>query len=164
MSRQHAATLVHGDLNLGNLLRSGPKRFALIDYRTVGVGPRLVDFATLEVGCWMLAPAPDESRRKLFADARQAVAEEFDDERSESDIPSWIGPYWSLAMRCRRLALENFPDASPAEYASLLWLAAVRRSEFKSSAPSAQERRTLRVLSPALALAAKAMLTRGPAA
>lgn len=162
MGVRHRSTLVHGDLNLGNIVRFGEARFALIDYRTVGIGPRLVDFATLEVACWLLARAPDLPRARLFDDARAAVGHEFADVGGGGDVVDWLAPYRLLAMKCRALARENFHDATLAEYGSLLWLAAVRRSELKSGAASAQERRALRVLPPAVALAAQHMLQSRP--
>jgi CheY-like chemotaxis protein len=160
MNNSHESALVHGDLNLGNLVRCGDKRYALIDYRTVGIGPRLVDFATIEVGCWLTALSPERARSELFADARTSVSDEFWDQRDETEIPEWLRSSRRLAQQCRSLAFANFEDASIVEYASLLWLAAVRRSEFKSGATSAVERRTLKVLSPALALAAQGMIAR----
>lgn len=159
------ATLVHGDLNLGNLVRCDDGRYAMIDYRTVGIGPRLVDFATIEVSCWLTARGPiRRDRRELFAEARQAVIGSFEDDRDPDEIPEWLREPWRLVIECRRLALENTKnEATSEEYAALLWLAAVRRSTLKGVS-STSERNAQRVLLPAIALAAQGMLTTASAA
>lgn len=162
MTVSHGATLVHGDLTLENLVKISRGRFAIIDYRTVGLGPRLIDFATLEVACWLLAQAPSRPRGDIFVEALAAVPRAFqvdgglDDDAAE--VTEWLKTPLRLALMCRRLALENHRDSTAEEYASLLWLAALRTSEFRSRATTSPERNAQRVLLPAVALAAQAMI------
>lgn len=157
LGKSHPATLVHGDLTLQNLVRTEDTRVALIDYRTVGIGPRLIDFATLEIAAWLLAQAPAVARSQRFLDARLALSSAFDDARDVSAIPEWLRDSWGLAQRCRKLAKRNHPQMSVQEYAGLLWLSAVRVSTFKSRATTAEHRRTHQVLPAAIAIAAQEM-------
>jgi len=163
MTSSHQATLVHGDLTLENVIQINDSRFAIIDYRTVGLGPRLVDFATLEVSCWLLSRAPGSSRAERFLEARQAVPGRLRDDGDGSGVAEWLRSSWQLARRCRQLAAENHKDATDEEYGSLLWLAAVRCSEFRSRAVTTDERNAQRALLPAIALAAQAMINTTPA-
>jgi CheY-like chemotaxis protein len=157
----HPSTLVHGDLTLGNLVRIDEGRFAIIDYRTVGIGPRLIDFATLEIACWLLAHAPDGTRLEHFVEARQAVFPELHDVRSEEEVAPWLRDSWRLAKRCRTLAVANHSSATTNEYGSLLWFSAVRASAFRSRVRTKRERNAQRAVLPALALAAQAMIELG---
>jgi hypothetical protein len=159
MGTPYTATLVHGDLSLDNIVKISGRRFALIDYMTVGLGPRLVDFVTLEISCWLLARCPDAPRAARFADAYEAVPRTLQlPDAAELPAAGWLGDARSLAEQCRALALYNHPDATDKEYGELLWLAAVRASEFKSRAVTTEERTAQRALLPALALAAQAMI------
>jgi CheY-like chemotaxis protein len=158
MAGSHQATLVHGDLGLDNLIRISDSRYVIIDYRTVGLGPRLVDFTTLEIASWLLARSPEMSRTRRFLDAREAVPRRLQDDRALQVLPEWLRDSLGLARRCRELALANHPDATDREYGALLWLAAVRTSEFKSRATSTAERNTQRALLPAIAIASQVMV------
>lgn len=157
MSSKHSATLVHGDLTLDNLVQINDSRYVIIDYRTVGLGPRLVDFATLEVSCWLLARSSDSTRSERFEDATRTVPREFQP-TALTDTPDWLQEPLRLATRCRELALENHGDATSAEYGTLLWLAAVRCSEFNSRATSTAQRNAERALLPAIAIAAQSLI------
>lgn len=158
--RSHAATLVHGELTLDNILQINDSRFAIVDYRTVGLGPRLVDFATLEISCWMLARGAHMSRGERFLDARTAVPRTLR-EQDGGTVAQWLQPSRRLALKCRELAVENHGDATDREYGSLLWLAAVRLSDLRPRAISSGERNTHRSVLPAIALAAQVMVAAG---
>lgn len=165
MNVAQPTTLIHGDLHLGNLLKYGDGRYAMIDYRSVGVGPRLTDFVTLEIACWLQALAPEIPRADLMRQALSAVTGGgLWLDQSESELASWLQESWRLAKLCRSLAKSNcegMTDMTPAEYGCLLWLCSVRRFEFKSTATTAQERRTMRVLPTALALAGQELVVSG---
>jgi CheY-like chemotaxis protein len=161
MTSSHGTTLVHGDLTLENLIRVDDGRYAIIDYRTVGLGPRLVDFATLEIACWLLAEAPATTRADRFLDAREAVPRRLRDPDRDRPVAEWLANPRRLALKCRELALNNHKDATDREYGSLLWLAAVRSFEFRAAAPTTAERNARRALLPALAMAAQEMMTEG---
>lgn len=158
MGRTHTATLVHGDLTLDNIVKISDDRFALIDYMTVGLGPRLIDFVTLEVACWMLARCPDTPRGERFADAHAAVPRSLRETEPGTPVAAWLQDARALAVQCRELAVFNHRDATDDEYGELLWLAAVRASEFKSRGITTEERTAQRALLPALAIAAQAMI------
>lgn len=160
MTRSHKATLVHGDLTLDNLVRINDSRFAIIDYRTVGLGPRLVDFATLEIACWVLARCPETSRAQRFADAHAAIPRSLREPEGDRTVADWLADTCRLARRCRELAVFNHDDATDQEYGALLWLAAVRASEFRSRPVTTEERTAQRALLPAITLAAQAMMGR----
>lgn len=156
MATAHHATLVHGDLKLDNLVQINESRYAIIDYRTVGLGPRLIDFVTLEIACWLLSQAPEASRADRFIDALEAVPRTLQDDPARH-VPDWLEESYQLARKCRELAKENHKDASDEEYGALLWLAAVRSSEFRPRTLTTAERNTQRAVLPAIALAAQAM-------
>jgi CheY-like chemotaxis protein len=159
MVMNQPATLVHGDLHLGNLLKYDEGRYAMIDYRNVGIGPRLMDFVTLEISCWLLAPAPELPKSELMKQAFTPIAGGgLWLEQKLDGVPTWLHGPLRLAALCRRLAGANFPNITSVEYGSLLWLSAVRRFEFRSTATTAQERRTMRVVPIALALAAQDLI------
>lgn len=152
------ATLVHGDLHLGNILKYGDGRYAMIDYQTVGVGPRLMDFISLEIACWLRAAAPEQMRSNLMTEAVHAVGGGgLWHSLEPHEVAPWLRDSMALARHCRALACSNFPDMTATEYGSLLWLGAVRRSELREAA-TAQERRTLKVVPTALALAAQKLV------
>lgn len=158
MTGRHPATLVHGDLTFANIVRTSDHRFALIDYRTVGLGPRLVDFVTLEVAAWLLAVTPaDTSKRDRFLSARRAIPTSLRDAGGLVPDP-WLEAPRHLANKCRSLALSNHEDATDEEYGALLWLAAVRASYFRSRVATTAERNAQRAVLPALALAAQSMM------
>jgi CheY-like chemotaxis protein len=162
MNESHPTTLVHGDLHLGNLLRYGNDRYAMIDYRDVGIGPRLTDFVTLEIACWLLSSAPERPKLDLVRDAAAAMRGMRAGESSqEVEVPMWVRQARSLAVLCRDLAHQNFPDMTNAEYGCLLWLSSVRRSEFRATAVTASEKRSLRAIPVALALAAQDLVEKG---
>lgn len=156
-SRQ-PSTLVHGDLHLGNILKYDEDRYALIDYRNVGIGPRLADFVSLETACWLLALPPSRPRRELVLEVLTAASGGLDDPRTEADISEWLRISWRLALTCRTLAQGNFEDISPQEYGSLLWFTVVRRSEMQARATSKQEKLAMHAVPHALALAAQRMV------
>ena len=156
----HDATLVHGDLTLDNIVQISDGRFAIIDYSTVGLGPRLIDFATLEISCWLLARGPNMTRQDRFLDALGAVPRRLraTDEDANLEAADWLGESFRLARKCREIALVSHSDATGEEYGALLWLAAVRLSEFRSRRLTTGERNTHRALLPAVALAAQVMI------
>jgi CheY-like chemotaxis protein len=164
------ATLVHGDLHLGNVVAYDDgkgadgrlnDRYALIDYRNVAVGPRCADFATLEVDCWLLAvPDTDKARRgEVIADLRRAMSGGMLDTREPGEIPTWLQDSHLLATTVRELAMKNFKDLDQAEYGSMLWFTAVRRSEMRTATSDA-ENTALKTVPHALALEAQEMVLR----
>ena len=79
----------------------------------------------------------------------------------ETEVSPWLRHAWALARHCRQLARQNCEKLTSSEYGCLLWLSSVRRSEFKSTATTAAEKRTMRVLPIALALSAQALVGHG---
>jgi CheY-like chemotaxis protein len=156
MLKPHRATLVHGDLSLSNIVRTGPDRFAIIDYRSVGIGPRLIDFARIEVELWLRALAPEGPRDERFRLAHAAMSKRLVEDFPADPVADWLTASYNLAMICRRLATENFAGVTDAEYGSILWLTTVRRAALRGT--TAAERRTLEVVPAALALTAQAMV------
>jgi len=170
--RAQHATLVHGDMHLENIVQYGHDRYALIDYRNVGIGPRMLDFTTMEISCWLLCETPEDSRSGLLS----ALLEAMRTRPLRDDVAPWCSGPRELALLCRELAVKNFIPKAPdgaelpaaeqevhrqalqAEYGCVLWLSAVRRFEFKSTATSRVERRAMRVVPTALALTAQEMV------
>lgn len=174
------AVLVHGDMHLGNLVHYGASKCAIIDYRNVGIGPRLIDFATLEIDCWIRGITPELPKSDLylaFADACTTVSavaaamprtprlDDLDEillafQGELESLPEWLSLRMRAILLCRRAAYATFgDDVGDEEYAAQLWLASVRRWSYKSAWASADERRALGSAPVAIAVVCDQMLT-----
>jgi hypothetical protein len=119
-----------------------------------------MDFVTLEIACWLLAKAPEAPPSQLMTQAYHAVAGGgLWHDPAKVDVVPWLRDSLQLARHCRDLARQNFPDITAAEYGCILWMSAVRRFEFQSTATTAAEKRTLKMLPVALTLAAQEMVS-----
>jgi hypothetical protein len=67
----------------------------------------------------------------------------------------WLRAPSRLVSRCRELASENCKNLDNLEYFSVLWYAAVRRSQFRATAVSRSEKLVMQCVPHALALAAQ---------
>lgn len=168
-----AGVLVHGDMHLGNIITYGDAAlFGIIDYRNVGIGPRLIDFLTLEIDCWLRSPTPEVSRRELYdafvrgwelADVASSrlpttrTLEHLDDELADvADIvaqaPDWMQPRLGAVLTCRRAQTANLSAIDERERVTQMWTASIRRWSFTSAWSSGDERRALRTAPLAIAV------------
>lgn len=175
------AVLVHGDMHLGNLIHYGPDRYAIIDYRNLGIGPRLIDFASLEIDCWLRGATPGLSKADLFwsfidvgrvvqlvtsrmphtstLDDLDGIIDASADELSR--LPEWFAPRIRPILLCRRASFATFGVVEDQEYAAQLWLSSIRRWAFQSAWATADERRALRTAPLAIAVGCNEVLA-GP--
>jgi hypothetical protein len=133
------ACIVHGDLHGGNVLVGDGNQPHLIDYATVGMGPRALDFATLEAGVRLEALKLRNTEGKWVDDPRKDAevlpeiieqsAEDADVWRrvwrnDESPQPGELS-WQAAAYQIGRLAKENArePGLTQSEYAAtcLMW-------------------------------------------
>jgi CheY-like chemotaxis protein len=158
-NNEYPRTLVHGDLHLGNIVQYDTTRYALIDYRDVGLGPRTVDFATLEISLWLQASPPDgassRDRSKMIRELVLAMNYGMGDEPHPGSVAEWLRIPCRLVTRCRQLASANCPNIDDLEYFSILWYAAVRRSQFRATAVTRSEKLIMQCVPHAIALAAQ---------
>lgn len=132
--------LVHGDMHGGNVMidssRDGYVRPRLIDYGSVGPGPRVTDFATLEASL-RLADVQAILRKYGVSEERELQADDFRQalflcagrEREERRlILAWAGEtlnspprdQWSqISQQLSRLARTNFEDLELGEYLAI---------------------------------------------
>ena len=135
--------IVHGDLHGGNVLTAGGDHPVLIDYRNMTRGPRLLDFASLEVSIRMTRGVCERSLDDLVhTDLPAEFAAWRHDWSTEGENGSDTAPYWRhLSTDVRQVARQNFPDATEREYAATCLLRALR--VFMARAPEDKHRRRL---------------------
>jgi ActR/RegA family two-component response regulator len=114
--------LTHGDLHGGNVLIDGSGRVSMIDYATVGFGPRFADFAAMLVTVRLQRATPDtqeldEAVRCFHAEKRLLSG------HGTARIDDW--GWFPLSARLIELALANFPEEDPVELRRELMLTSI---------------------------------------
>ena len=135
--------IVHGDLHGANVLTTEAGQPVLIDYRNMARGPRLLDFASLEVSTRMSPMVCERSTSDLIGVDLEAEFAAWRDDWAPHRV-HWPGdaPYWrAFSGNIRRLARRNFPDATEVEYAATCLLRTLR--VFMAHAPRDVHRRRL---------------------
>lgn len=125
--RRIESCVVHGDLHGGNVIVGQSEEGILLDFRHVGIGPRCIDFATLESSVRLRTLSDNWTSRDLGrlrrreADVIKRIWGAAVDSSANEDLDR---EYWeTVSFRLGTLARENFPDVTKDEYLAtcLLW-------------------------------------------
>ena len=142
LTGRYKACVVHGDLHGGNILTTDGGQPVIIDYRNMTRGPRLLDFASLEVSLRMSRVVCDKSVANLVNEDLPAEISAWREDWSDEPAEDVDAPYWRrFSGTVRRLARQNFPDATESEYAATCLLRTLR--VFMARAPEDFHRRRL---------------------
>jgi hypothetical protein len=112
-ARDRVWSIVHGDLNPGNLIISGNDDVALIDFRDTGIGHCYEDAITLEVAFRANWPWP--VRKYDVADVAALIATESN--LSKEGVPlAAPDPGWELIQKLRNKTIEAFKSSLGPDY------------------------------------------------
>ena len=120
---EYNACIVHGDLNVRNILVSvggQPNEMVLIDYRHTNRGPAAVDFAAIETSIRESdTQSPDTPIIKWLNSETLIWKSVWKTNTFTKETPFWMRASYEVG----RLLRTNFPTISESEYAStcLLW-------------------------------------------
>ena len=148
LGRAWPTTLVHGDLHLGNVVSLGTEgRFALIDYRNVGPGPRTLDFAAAEIALLLRSEPGQHPQGELVAELIQWYSTLQLDGESETP-PEWLATAGRHLKTLRKFLGQTFDTepVTPEELLACLFIVGLRRSRFRGLATSRSGERRDRVV------------------